>query len=417
MGTVIDSLFSVLMSWVRALVSAIWALFSSERTTLLEFLGKNWVAIAALIILAGLVIDWLIWLIRWQPYHVWAMRVRRLLRIRPPHEEETQAAADDFAYMPAYDEMPVQEASHEAESSMWLPLEQPVIDEVEAQQVIRDAEQVPDEMLGQYPGMRYDHAAAQEDMSGTRRYGAVHTEGPGAAEVNRRRAEIDAWQAHMQEEARQRAQAERAAREAEQERIARELYEAEQARLAKEAYEMEQERLAQEAYEAEQARLAQEEYQRQLEEYERQKAQYALELAEYERQKAEYEAAMARAQQEELEKTQRYATVQDVETAQEIAPARRARRRRNVTYSDYVEGEIVEELPAPPAWTQMPEAVVSTPQEQPETKKKRLLHLGVNRIAQMMEPEHEDVVGITSLPPRVDVRTAYKPAKKPPKES
>ena len=42
MGTLADSLFNVLMSWARALVSGIWALFSSEHTTVLEFLGKNW---------------------------------------------------------------------------------------------------------------------------------------------------------------------------------------------------------------------------------------------------------------------------------------------------------------------------------------------------------------------------------------
>ena len=413
MGTVIDSLFSVLMGWVRTLVSGIWALFSSERTTALEFLGKNWMAIALLMIAAGLVVDWLVWLIRWQPYHVWAMRVRRLLRIQPPQEDEEEADERYDRYAPEAYEPPAMEPDAQEELPLWLPLDQPVIDEEEAQQVIHDAEQVPDETLGQYPGMRYDGAASQEDMSGTRRFGAVHAEGPGAAEVQRRRAEIDAWQAQMQEEARQRAQAERAARKAEQERRAREIYEAEQARLAREEYEAEQARLAQEMYEAEQARLAQEEYQRQLEEYERQKAQYELELAQYERQKAEYEAAMERARQEELAATRRMSAVQEAEAAQEIVPSRR--RRRSVTYSDYVEGETVEELPAPPAWTQMPDTAAAAQQEPNKTEKKRILHLGVNRIAQMMEPDHEDVIGITALPPRVDVHTAYRPAKKPPK--
>ena len=87
MGVLTDSLFSALMSWVRALVSASWALFGAERTTALEFLAKNWIGVAAVIIAAGLVMDWLIWLIRWQPYHIWAQRVRRLLRIAPPEEE------------------------------------------------------------------------------------------------------------------------------------------------------------------------------------------------------------------------------------------------------------------------------------------------------------------------------------------
>jgi len=88
MGTLADSLFTVLMSWVRALVSGIWALFSAEHTTTLEFLGKNWLLIVAVLVAAGLVIDWIIWLLRWQPYHLWAQRARRILRIEEPEEEE-----------------------------------------------------------------------------------------------------------------------------------------------------------------------------------------------------------------------------------------------------------------------------------------------------------------------------------------
>ena len=70
MGTLADSLFNLLMGWVRALVNAIWALFTTDHTTLLEFLGKNWVLIVVVILAAGLAIDWLVWLIRWQPYHL-----------------------------------------------------------------------------------------------------------------------------------------------------------------------------------------------------------------------------------------------------------------------------------------------------------------------------------------------------------
>ena len=53
MGTLADSLFNVLMGWVRALVNGIWALFTTDHTTLLEFLGKNWVMIAVVILAAG----------------------------------------------------------------------------------------------------------------------------------------------------------------------------------------------------------------------------------------------------------------------------------------------------------------------------------------------------------------------------
>lgn len=413
MGTLADSLFSVLMSWVRALVSAIWALFSSERTTILGFLAQNWIGIAVLLIAAGLLLDWLIWLIRWQPYHIWAMRVRRLLRIADEEEEEPE-----YEMPPQEAFMPPEPEKYAAQDEQWMPLAQPVIDEEEAQQVMDAADQVPDESLGKYPGMRYD-SQVSEEAGQTRRFGAVHAEGPGAAEVSRRREEIDAWKKQMQEEARQKAQAERAARQAEAERLraekearaAQEAYEAEQARLAQEAYEAEQARLAQEAYEAEQARLAREEYERQLAEYERQRAQYERDLAEYERKKAEYDAAIA---QQQIKQAQ-------TEFSQEIAQAAPVqggtrRRRRNMTYSDYVEGDTVEELPAPPDWSQIQPAREAQPEKKEPVKagKKSLLRGGVAKVAQMMEAdEQEDVMGIASLPPRVDVHAAYKPAKKP----
>ena len=386
MGTIADSLFTVLMSWVRALVNAIWALFSSDGTTLLGFLGKHWIAIALVIIAVGLVVDRLVWLIRWRPYHLLAMRVRRLLHIGDPEEEdEAEAPAEDisrFAPPTAQEET----YASQPEEENWLP-EPPTLDEADEQEAMMAAQSVPDETLGQYPGMRYDSRAAaqapQEDIEGTRRYAAVHAEGPGAAEVNRRRAEIDAWQLQMQEEARQRAEAERAAREAEQQR------------------------LAQEAYEAEQQRLAQEEYERQLAEYERQKAQYERDLAEYERQKAEYDAAMAR-QNIDMEAAQ--------EPAPDAAPARR-RRRANATYSDYVGGEDVSELPDPPVWTQMEKPAPRPAPEAEKTKpgKKGLLRGGMEKMVRMIEPEQEEISGITSLPPRVDPGEAYRPAKKPPK--
>ena len=386
MGTIADSLFTVLMSWVRALVNAIWALFSSDGTTLLGFLGKHWIAIALVIIAVGLVVDRLVWLIRWRPYHLLAMRVRRLLHIGDPEEEdEAEEPAEDISRFapPAAQE---ETYASQPEEENWLP-EPPTLDEADEQEAMMAAQSVPDETLGQYPGMRYDSRAAaqapQEDMEGTRRYAAVHAEGPGAAEVNRRRAEIDAWQLQMQEEARQRAEAERATREAEQQR------------------------LAQEAYEAEQQRLAQEEYERQLAEYERQKAQYERDLAEYERQKAEYDAAMAR-QNTDMEAAQ--------EPAPDAAPARR-RRRANATYSDYVGGEDVSELPDPPVWTQMekPAPRPAPEAEKPKPGKKGLLRGGMEKMARMIEPEQEEISGITSLPPRVDPGEAYRPAKKPPK--
>lgn len=398
MGTLADSLFNLLMGWVRALVNAIWALFTTDHTTLLEFLGKNWVLIVVVILAAGLAIDWLVWLIRWQPYHLWARRARRFLRMPEPEQEEKRKkrapSGDETQKMPAAYAQTDSGAPEEEEEEQWLPLQQPQMDERQAQEVMQRAQSVPDEELGAYPGMRYG-AKAAEGMAETQRYSAVRAEGPGAAEVERRRAEIDAWQQQMQEEARQKAEAER-------QRIAQQkAYEAEQQRVAQQkAYEAEQQRVAQQkAYEEAQRQKAQAEYQRQLAEYERQKAQYEQDMVRYRQEKAAYDAEMARraAQSDETAQT-------DAQTAPR---RRRAPQQKPRTYSDYVSGETVERLPDPPQWPQVQQAA-----EAAKKPKKGL----VSRVAKMMEEDDgNEIAGINALPPRVSKDEAYHPAKTPQK--
>ena len=408
MGTLADSLFNLLMGWVRALVNAIWALFTTDHTTLLEFLGKNWVLIVVVILAAGLAIDWLVWLIRWQPYHLWARRARRFLRMPEPEQAEKRKkrapSGDETQKMPAaYARADSGAPEEEEEEERWLPLQQPQMDERQAQEVMQRAQSVPDEELGAYPGMRYG-AKAAEGMAETQRYSAVRAEGPGAAEVERRRAEIDAWQQQMQEEARQKAEAEqqRIARqkayEAEQQRVAQQkAYEAEQQRIARQkAYEAEQQRVArQKAYEEAQRQKAQAEYQRQLAEYERQKAQYEQDMARYRQEKAAYDAEMARR------------AAQSDEAAQTAPRRRRAPQQKPRTYSDYVSGETVERLPDPPQWPQAQQAA-----EAAKKPKKGL----VSRVAKMMEEDDgNEIAGINALPPRVSKDEAYHPAKTPQK--
>lgn len=410
MGTLADSLFNLLMGWVRALVNAIWALFTTDHTTLLEFLGKNWVLIVVVILAAGLAIDWLVWLIRWQPYHLWARRARRFLRMPEPEQEEKRKkrapSGDETQKMPAAYAQ-TDSGAPEEEEEQWLPLQQPQMDERQAQEVMQRAQSVPDEELGAYPGMRYG-AKAAEGMAETQRYSAVRAEGPGAAEVERRRAEIDAWQQQMQEEARQKAEAERQriaqqkAYEAEQQRVAQQkAYEAEQQRIAQQkAYEAEQQRIAQQkAYEEAQRQKAQAEYQRQLAEYERQKAQYEQDMARYRQEKAAYDAEMARRAAQSDEAAQ---------TDAQIAPRRRrAPQQKPRTYSDYVSGETVERLPDPPQWPQVQQAA-----EAAKKPKKGL----VSRVAKMMEEDDgNEIAGINALPPRVSKDEAYHPAKNPQK--
>lgn len=356
MGTLADSLFTVLMSWVRALVSALWSLVSSDDMTVLEFIGRNWLMIAVVIIAAGLVLDWVIWLLRWQPYHLWAQRVRRLLRIEEPEEEEEKLRARPAVTKkraPVY-EAPVSPAR-----------EVPLYVQEEESEMLSRADDVPDSELGAYPGRRYDreHPGMTADR-GTQRFSVLSGEGPGAAEVARRREEIDEYR-RMQEEAAQRAR-EEAEKRAQEERAAREAAE----------------RRAQE----EAAWQAQAQYERELEEYERQRAQYERDLAEYERQKAAYDAQMAA-----------QTAAQETIVIPAVQSSRR-RRAQQTALSGHAGDETGAQEEAPQA----------------ETEKKPGL---LDRVADIIGPqEEEEITGIRALPPRVDMHEAYKPAKTPQKD-
>lgn len=349
MGAFADSLFAVLMSWVRALVNSLWALFTTEKTTMLEFLGKHWLTIVIVLIAAGLAIDWITWMIRWKPY---ALRGRMREAQRRADEKQAARRAEQVAR-----EIEREDMLDDEDDGDWLP-ERLMMDEQDALLAMERAQAVPDAELGAYPGMRYDAQAQKmaRDMDMTQRYAAVHQEGPGAAEVAKRREEIDAWQQMQQEERRQRAQQ---MREAEQRRREEEEARA-QARAEEEA---------------------QREYQRQMAEYERQKAQYERDLAQYQQDLAVYEAA-----------------IRQQETAQEIAPetAPRTRaRRRTAAYSGMVEGD----------------AAQSAKKDTREQKAKNTGFMG--KVSHLIEPEQQEIAGVQALPPRVDPHAAYKPAARP----
>ena len=101
MGAFADSLFTLLLGWVRGLVSAIMTLFSSGcENGLIPFLGKNWLSIVLTILVIGLVGDWFIWMLRWQPYRVWGTQMRRIARalhLRARDEDESEDADEPEA--------------------------------------------------------------------------------------------------------------------------------------------------------------------------------------------------------------------------------------------------------------------------------------------------------------------------------
>ena len=75
-GYVIGQILTVVFALFYGVISFHQRYFGEMIT----YLGMSSpMAIAAAIIICGLVIDWMVWLIRWQPYHLWARKLRKLI--------------------------------------------------------------------------------------------------------------------------------------------------------------------------------------------------------------------------------------------------------------------------------------------------------------------------------------------------
>ena len=75
MGTLANSFFQLLLSWIRILCAEIWNAVSSKNgSALVNWIGKNWLTAAIFLCLAGMAVDLIVYLFRWQPYRVWKSR-------------------------------------------------------------------------------------------------------------------------------------------------------------------------------------------------------------------------------------------------------------------------------------------------------------------------------------------------------
>ena len=72
MGSFANTVFRIMLSWLQGAVSAVWSAFTSEKGgSFLEWIGNNWIPIALVLCLIGLVADLGIYIVRWKPFRVW----------------------------------------------------------------------------------------------------------------------------------------------------------------------------------------------------------------------------------------------------------------------------------------------------------------------------------------------------------
>ncbi|MBE5779688.1 MAG: hypothetical protein E7331_10215 [Clostridiales bacterium] len=85
-----NAILSLLLSWIRVIIAQFWKLFTSDTgEKLFSFFSKNWLLLLIILCAAGLVIDLVIYFLRWRPDQVW--RSRRLKK-----EEEWLAEEEEI---------------------------------------------------------------------------------------------------------------------------------------------------------------------------------------------------------------------------------------------------------------------------------------------------------------------------------
>ncbi|MBQ3484611.1 MAG: hypothetical protein IJA77_03795 [Clostridia bacterium] len=91
MGSFANTLFSALLGWVHGVVAWLWKLVTSDGAgAFVKWISSNWLLLVILLCAAGIIVDLVVYLIRWQPYRVWASFGSRF---SAPEEIETEDEA------------------------------------------------------------------------------------------------------------------------------------------------------------------------------------------------------------------------------------------------------------------------------------------------------------------------------------
>ena len=111
-----SGVFQTAFAWYQQLWTAGWRWLSGEsENSLYTFLAAHWKALTLGIMAAAVVIDFVVYLVRWRPYRVWISFFRRLARPgrsgaiplsdgEEPYDEEADEPVGPAGMAPAYDE-------------------------------------------------------------------------------------------------------------------------------------------------------------------------------------------------------------------------------------------------------------------------------------------------------------------------
>ena len=81
-----QNFIKVMLGWIRHLASSVAGTFhsasgsfsSSSGMSAVNWFAENWLKLLIVLIVIGIVVDWVVWMLRWRPYWAW-FRKRRIL--------------------------------------------------------------------------------------------------------------------------------------------------------------------------------------------------------------------------------------------------------------------------------------------------------------------------------------------------
>lgn len=73
-----NAVVNVMLGWLKGLANWVLKLFNLAGSggNPLLWLSDNWLKLLIVLLVAGVVLDWLVWMIRWRPYWVWFKKKR-----------------------------------------------------------------------------------------------------------------------------------------------------------------------------------------------------------------------------------------------------------------------------------------------------------------------------------------------------
>lgn len=133
-----NSLLHLLLSWMRALFGDFLTFFQDGSSGFLAWISKHWILLAVLLVAAGIILDAIIYMIRWRPQRVWKTGFRRIFHRGDDadfDEREFNAGFDtalpdyDFGDTPIPDLQPLPENDSLIDSYYEQPANPPVYQE------------------------------------------------------------------------------------------------------------------------------------------------------------------------------------------------------------------------------------------------------------------------------------------------